>query len=79
MRVTQAEAAASERKLAAEAQAFTIEIESKVRADAFRREAEAHRESPEIIQLRAVERGDGCCLGFPPAEWFHLLIWIKVI
>lgn len=59
MRVTQAEAAAAERKLAAEAAAYTIEVESVQRAEAIKREAQALRESPEIIQLRAVEKWDG--------------------
>jgi regulator of protease activity HflC (stomatin/prohibitin superfamily) len=59
MRVTQAEAAAAERKLAAEAAAFAIEVESKQRAEAITREANALRSSPEIIQLRAIERWDG--------------------
>lgn len=59
MRITQAEASAEEKKLAAEATAYSIEAESKSRADAIRREAEALRQSPELIQLRAVERWDG--------------------
>lgn len=59
MRVTQAEAAAAERKLAADAAAYTIEVESKQRAEAILREAIALRSSPEIIQLRAIERWDG--------------------
>lgn len=59
MRVTQAEASAEERKLAAGASAYSTEIESEARADAIRREALALRESPEIIQLRAVEKWDG--------------------
>ena len=58
-RTTQAEAAAAERKLAAEAEAFSTEIQSKARADAIKREAEALKESPELIQLRAVEKWDG--------------------
>lgn len=59
MRTTQAEAAAAERKLAAEAEAFSTEVQSKARADAIRREAEALKQSPELIQLRAVEKWDG--------------------
>jgi regulator of protease activity HflC (stomatin/prohibitin superfamily) len=59
MRVTQAEASAAERKLAAEASAYSTEVESKARADAIKREAEALRSSPEIIQLRAIEKWDG--------------------
>lgn len=59
MRVTQAEASNLERKLAADAEAYGTEVQSKARADAIRREAEALRESPEIIQLRSVEKWDG--------------------
>lgn len=59
MRVTQAEAAAEERKKAADASAYSTEVESKARADAIKREAEALRSSPEIIQLRSVEKWDG--------------------
>jgi prohibitin 2 len=59
MRVTQAEASAEEQKLAAGARAFSIEAESVARAEAIRREAEALRQSPEIIRLRAVEKWDG--------------------
>jgi len=58
-RTTQAEALAAERTLAADAQAYTTEVESKARAEAIRREASALKESPELIQLRAVERWDG--------------------
>ncbi len=59
MRTTQAEAAASERKLAAEAEAYSTEVQSKARADAIQREALALKQSPEIIQLRSIERWDG--------------------
>lgn len=58
-RVTQAEAAAEEQKLAASAQAFEIEVQSKARADAIKREAEALKNNPELIELRSVERWDG--------------------
>lgn len=58
-RVTQAEAAASEKKLAAEADAYQIEIASKARADAIRREAAALKSNPELIQLRIAEKWDG--------------------
>jgi regulator of protease activity HflC (stomatin/prohibitin superfamily) len=59
MRVTQAEASAAERQLAADAEAYSTEVQSKARADAIKREAEALRSSPEIIQLRSVEKWDG--------------------
>ena len=58
-RVTQAEAAAAERTLAADAEAYQIEVASKARAEAIRREAEALRDNPSIIQLRIAENWDG--------------------
>jgi len=58
-RVTQAEAAAAERQLAATAEAFQIDAESKARADAIRREADALRGNPELIKLRTIEKWDG--------------------
>ncbi|MCY3986660.1 MAG: prohibitin family protein [Candidatus Dadabacteria bacterium] len=58
-RVTQAEAAAEEKKLAASAQAFEIEVGSKARADAIERESKALRSNPKIIQLRLAEKWDG--------------------
>jgi regulator of protease activity HflC (stomatin/prohibitin superfamily) len=59
MRVTQAEASAEERKLSASAEAYSTEIQSKARADAIQREALALKQSPEIIQLRSIEKWDG--------------------
>ncbi len=58
-RVTQAEAAAEEKKLAASAQAFEIEVASKARAAAIEREAKALKNNPQIIQLRLAEKWDG--------------------
>jgi len=58
-RVTQAEAAASERTLSADAEAYSTEVQSKARADAIKREADALKQSPELIRLRAVEKWDG--------------------
>ena len=58
-RVTQAEAAAAEKKLAAEAEAFQIAIESKARADAIKREANALKGNPALIQLRMAEKWNG--------------------
>lgn len=58
-RITEAEAAAKEQTLNAEAKAFAIEAESKARADAIKREADALKASPELIQLRATERWNG--------------------
>lgn len=58
-RVTQAEAGAAERRLAAEAAAYEIETASKARAEAIRREAEALKNNPELVQLRIAEKWDG--------------------
>lgn len=58
-RTTQAEAAAAERKLAADAEAYSTEVQSKARADAISREAAALKDSPELIQLRTIEKWDG--------------------
>ena len=51
-RVTQAEAAAAERTLAADARAYEIEVASKARADAIRREAQALKNNPELLQSK---------------------------
>jgi len=58
-RVTQAEAAAAERTLAADAEAYQIEVASKARAAAIRREAEALKDNPALIQLRIAEKWNG--------------------
>ena len=58
-RVTQAEAAALEKKLAAEAEAYQISVESKARADAIKREANALKGNPALIQLRMAEKWNG--------------------
>ena len=58
-RVTQAEAAAEEKMLAASAQAFQIEVSSTARAAAIEREAKALRNNPQLIQLRIAEKWDG--------------------
>jgi regulator of protease activity HflC (stomatin/prohibitin superfamily) len=57
--VTQAEAAAAERTLAADAAAYEIEVESRARADAIKREAEALAGNPQLIQLRIAEKWNG--------------------
>lgn len=59
MRVTMAEASAKEKELAADAEAYGITAQSKARAEAIKRESESLRTSPQIIQLRAVEKWDG--------------------
>ena len=58
-RVTQAEAGAAEKKLAAEAEAYQITVESKARADAIKREANALKGNPALIQLRIAETWNG--------------------
>ena len=58
-RVTQAEAAAEERKLAADAEAYQITQASLAKAEAIEREAAALRDNPELIQLRIAEKWDG--------------------
>lgn len=58
-RVTQAEAAAAEEKLAADASAYAITAASKARADAIAREAKSLKSNPELIQLRIAEKWDG--------------------
>ncbi len=58
-RVTQAEAAAAERTLAADAEAYQIEAASVARAEAIKREAAALRGNPALIQLRIAEKWNG--------------------
>ncbi len=72
-RVTQAEAAAEEKKLAASAHAFEIEVGSKARAAAIEREAKALKNNPQIIQLRIAERWDGTLPKFSGGDMVPLL------
>jgi regulator of protease activity HflC (stomatin/prohibitin superfamily) len=58
-RITDAEATNAEQRLTADAKAYATEVESKARAAAIQREAEALKASPEVIQLRAIERWNG--------------------
>jgi regulator of protease activity HflC (stomatin/prohibitin superfamily) len=58
-RVTQAEAAYQEQKLAADAAAYDIEARSRAKADAIEREAKALKDNPALIQLRLSEKWDG--------------------
>ncbi len=58
-RITEAEAAAREKELAADAAAYQIRKESIERAQAIQREANALAQNPSLIQLRAVEKWDG--------------------
>ncbi len=59
MRVTQAEAGEAEVKLAADAKAYSTQVESEARANAIKVEAAALRDNPAIIELRAIERWNG--------------------
>ncbi len=72
-RVTQAEAAAAERTLAADAEAYQIEVASKAKAEAIRREAEALRDNPDLIQLRLAEKWDGRLPQFSAGDAIPLL------
>lgn len=67
-RVTQAEAAYQEQKLAADAAAYDIEVRSKAKADAIAREAKALKDNPELIQLRLSEKWDGTLPKFTGGE-----------
>ena len=72
-RVTQAEAAAAEKKLAADATAYEIEAASRARADAIEREAKALKNNPELIQLRIAEKWDGKLPKFSGSEGVPLI------
>lgn len=67
-RVTQAEAAYQEKKLAADAAAYDIEARSKAKAQAIEREAKALKNNPELIQLRISEKWDGTLPKFTGGE-----------
>lgn len=67
-RVTQAEAAYQEKKLAADAAAYDIEARSKAKALAIEREAKALKNNPELIQLRLSEKWDGTLPKFTGGE-----------
>jgi regulator of protease activity HflC (stomatin/prohibitin superfamily) len=58
-RITEAEAAAKEATLAADALAYKTEVESKARSAAIERESKALESNPNLIQLRIAERWDG--------------------
>ena len=57
--VTHAEAAATECTLAADAEAYQVEVTSKARAEAIRREAETLKGNEKPIQLRLAESWNG--------------------
>lgn len=71
--VTQAEAAAEQQKLKADAEAYMIEAESIARAEAIKREAEALRGNSELIKLRTVEKWDGMLPRFNGGETIPML------
>lgn len=58
-RVTQAEAAYEEQKLGADAESYKLTVESEARAAAIKREAQALKDNPDLIQLRIAEKWDG--------------------
>ena len=58
-RITQAEAKKKEKELAADADAYEIEKMSQVRAAAIKRESQALKGNPQLIQLRYVEKWNG--------------------
>lgn len=72
-RVTQAEAAAAEKTLAADAMAYEIEVQSKARADAIEREAKALKDNPQLIQLRIAEKWNGVLPRFTGSDAIPLL------
>lgn len=72
-RVTQAEAAAAEKELAADATAYEIEAASRARADAIEREAKALKNNPQLIQLRIAEKWDGILPKFSGANAVPLI------
>lgn len=72
-RITKAEAANEEKKLQAEAEAYQIEIASKAKADAIKREAAALKANPELIQLRIAEKWDGTLPKFSGSQAVPLL------
>lgn len=67
-RVTQAEASAAEKELAADALAYAITAESEARAASIQREAEALRGNPDLIKLRAIEKWDGVLPKFTTSD-----------
>ena len=71
--VTQAEAKAEEQKLIADAAAYEIEVQSRAKADAIRRESEALAANPQLIQLRIAEKWNGQLPRFSGGEAIPLI------
>ena len=70
-RVTQAEAAAAERTLAADAAAYEIEVESKARAAAIERERKRSKATPNSFSSELLRNGTARCpasLGATPSR-----------
>ncbi len=78
-RVTQAEAGYQEKKLASDATAYEIEVASRAKADAIKREARALKGNPELIQLRLAEKWDGTLPKFTGGETVPLINMDSVI
>jgi len=73
-RITDAEATTAEQKLAADAKAYATEVESKARAAAIQREAEALKGQPRgdpVALDRALERSATFLYGRRPADAVH--------
>ena len=58
-KITEAEAEAAQVKLAAEAKAYAIHQESIMRAQAIKRESDALKENPKLVELRIAEKWNG--------------------
>ena len=67
-RITEAEASARERELAADAESYQIEKVSIQRAASIEREAKALAASPLLLQLRAIEKWNGQVPQFAGSE-----------
>lgn len=58
-RITDAEAKAASDKLEADAVAYSVEVKSKAKADAIKRETDSLRGNQDYIQMRLIEEWDG--------------------
>merc|ERR1711974_226525 len=78
-RVTQAEAALAETKLAADAEAYKIEKQATARANAIKKEAASLKSNPELIQLRLAEKWDGVLPQFTGGQGSSMLLDVSKI
>jgi len=78
-RVTQAEAALAETKLAADAEAYKIEKQATARANAIKKEAASLKSNPELIQLRLAEKWDGVLPQFTGGQGSSMLLDVSQI